>query len=191
MERYGGGAIVVSDYDPTWPRQYEEERARIEAALGAVALTIEHVGSTAVPGLVSKPIIDILVGVHDLQEARSIAIGAFARIGYRYMAEYEVWLPGEMLFRKTNARGLWTHHVHLMESSSPRWDELVLIRDYLRKHPHMARAYGELKTALAAAFCEDIAGFREAKGPFLRTVLAKARAELDDVQAEGRVLPRP
>lgn len=176
MERYGGGSIVVCDYDPSWPRQYEDERARIKAALGAIATTIEHVGSTAVPGLAAKPIIDVLVGVRHLQEARPIAIEAFGGLGYTYMARYEVWLPGEMLFRKGEP-GPWTHHVHLMEPSSPRWEELVLMRDYLRTHPEIAAAYGSLKKALAAVFDDDIAGFRDAKRPFLTAVLAKARTQ--------------
>ncbi len=92
------------------------------------------------------------------------------------MAEYESWLPGEMLFRK-GVPGPWTHHVHLMEASSPRWEEFILIRDYLRGHAQIASAYGNLKRALALVFDDDIAGYRNAKGPFLKAVLAKARAD--------------
>jgi GrpB-like predicted nucleotidyltransferase (UPF0157 family) len=175
-ERYGGGPIVVRDYDPTWPQQCDEARKRLEAALGSTAIVIEHVGSTAVPGLAAKPIIDVLVGVRALAQARSVCIAALQKLGYTYMAEYETWLPGEMLFRKA-VLGPWTHHVHVMEESSPRWDELVLIRDYLRRHPEIARAYGDLKRALALVFGDDIAGFRNAKRPFLEALMTKARAE--------------
>ncbi len=178
MERYGGGPIVVRDYDPSWPRQYEDERARIEAALGSLVTAVEHVGSTAVPGLAAKPIIDVLVGVRGLAEARPVSIDALGRLGYTYIAEYESWLPGEMLFRK-GMPGPWTHHVHLMERSSPRWDELVLVRDYLRGHREIAAAYGDLKKALAVLFVDDIAGFRDAKRPFIAAVLAKARVRQD------------
>jgi GrpB-like predicted nucleotidyltransferase (UPF0157 family) len=163
VERYGGGPIVVRDYDPTWPQQFDEERKRLEAALGSTAIVIEHVGSTAVPGLAAKPIIDVLV------------IGSLQKLGYTYMAGYETWLPGEMLFRKA-VLGPWTHHVHVMEKSSPRRDELVLIRDYLRRQPEIARAYGDLKRALALVFGDDIAGFRNAKRPFLEALMIKARA---------------
>jgi GrpB-like predicted nucleotidyltransferase (UPF0157 family) len=68
MERYGGGPIVVGDYDPSWPSMFDDERTRIEAALGPLVLAIEHIGSTSVPGLAAKPIIDLLVGVTSLAE---------------------------------------------------------------------------------------------------------------------------
>jgi len=100
MERYGGGPIVIRDYDPTWPAEFERERARLRTALGSLVTSIEHVGSTAVPGLAAKPIIDVLVGVHSLRLARSLSIEPLQSLGYAYMAEYEAWLPGEMLFRK-------------------------------------------------------------------------------------------
>jgi len=176
VERYGGGPIVVRDYDPTWPKKFDEERERLEVALGSTAIVIEHVGSTAVPGLAAKPIIDVLVGVASLDQARSGCISSLRKLGYIHMAEYETWLPGEMLFRKA-VSGPWTHHVHVMEETSPRWDELVLIRDYLRRHPETARVYGDLKRGLAVMFGEDIAGFRNAKRPILEALMIKARAE--------------
>ena len=77
MEKYGASSIVVADYDPNWPALFEQERASIESALGSLALVIEHIGSTAVPGLPSKPIIDLLVGVPSLEEARKRCIEPF------------------------------------------------------------------------------------------------------------------
>ena len=174
VERYGGGPITISDYDPTWPTQFEQERTRLHTALGSIVTTIEHVGSTAVPGLAAKPIIDMLVGVRSLSEARARSTEALGGLGYTYMHEYEAWLPGEMLFRK-GPPGPWTHHAHLMEPSSPRWEELMSVREYLRAHHDVATAYGELKKALALVFQDDIAGFRDAKRPFLQAVMAKAR----------------
>ena len=93
MERYGGGAIVVTDYDPAWPAMFEEERANIAAALRSLVVTIEHIGSTAVPGLAAKPIIDLLVGVTSLDAARACGIDALQALGYTYMPEYQSWLP--------------------------------------------------------------------------------------------------
>jgi len=176
MERYGGGPITIKNYDPAWPAEFEKERTRLQAALGPMVTSIEHVGSTAVPGLASKPIIDVLVGVRSLRAARSRSIDPLRALGYRYMSEYEAWLPGEMLFRK-GVPGPWTHHTHVMEPTSARWDELVLVRDYLRNHADVANAYGSLKRALAVLFGDDIAGFRDAKRPFLQAVMAKAQAE--------------
>src|ERR1700675_2222514 len=98
MEKYGVGSIVVSDYDPSWPTLFKQERTRIENALGSFALAIEHVGSTAVPGLPSKPIIDLLIGVPGLEEAKERCIEPIKALGYKYMPEYVSWLPGELFF---------------------------------------------------------------------------------------------
>jgi len=174
-ERYGAGRIVVCDYDPTWPAMFEQERAQVQDALGAMVVTVEHVGSTAVPGLAAKPVIDLLVGVRSLPEARSRCVEPLRALRYAHVVEAEAWLPGEMLFRK-GLPGPWTHHLHLMECSSPRWEEFVVVRDHLRRHPEVASAYADLKKALALVFGDDIAGYRSAKGPFLQALLAKARA---------------
>jgi GrpB-like predicted nucleotidyltransferase (UPF0157 family) len=176
VERYGGGKIVIHEYDPAWPFRFEEERARILEALGASVLSIEHVGSTSVPGLAAKPIIDLLVGVRRLGEARAIGVHRMQALGYTHLPQYEVWLPQELLFRK-GPPGPWTHHAHVMEASNPRREEYILFRDYLRQHPLVAEDYANLKKALALVFGSDIAGFRDAKRPFVEAVLASARAE--------------
>lgn len=176
MERYGGGSIVVRDHDPTWSAMFEQERARVHGALGSMVITIEHMGSTAVPGLAAKPIIDLLVGVRSLIEARSSGVVPLQALGYTYVPQYESWLPGELFFRR-GMPGPWTHHLHVMERSNPRWEEFLLFRDYLRSHRMVADAYASLKKALALVFDDDIAGFRNAKHPFVQAVIAKARAE--------------
>jgi GrpB-like predicted nucleotidyltransferase (UPF0157 family) len=175
-EKYGGGTIVICDYDPGWPAQFEQERDRLRVAVGSAAVAIEHIGSTAVPGLAAKPIIDLLLAVRSLEQARPTLPDRLVGLGYRQMVEYEQWLPGEMLFRR-GVRGPWTHHVHVVEECSDQWQEYIEIRDYLRRHDDVATAYGELKRALALLFGDDIAGFRDAKRPFLREVRARARAE--------------
>ena len=175
MERYGGGAIVVRDYDPAWPEMFEQERTDLYGALGSIVMTVEHVGSTSVPGLAAKPIIDLLIVVRSLTEARSCCIEPLEALGYTYLPEYESWLPGELFFRK-GMPGPWTHHVHMMEPSNPHREELVLFRDYLRSHPEIAGSYAHLKRSLALTFGDDIAGFRNAKNSFVKAVMAKARA---------------
>ena len=130
--------------------------------LGALAVTIEHMGITAVPGLSAKPIIDLLVGVRSLAEARAHATESLRKLGYAYIPEYESWLPGEMFFRKGTPVP-WTHHVHIMEPTNPRWERWLLFRDYPRAHPETAAAYANLKRSLAAKFGEDIAAYRDAK----------------------------
>lgn len=175
MERYGGGSIVVADYDPAWPRLFQAEGERVEAALGPQALVIEHVGSTSVPGLAAKPIIDLLVGVPDLGIARTTCIEPLVALGYTYLPEYESFLPAELFFRK-GLPGPWTHHVHVMETSNPRWDGFILFRDFLRARPDKAKAYGNLKKQLAAAFGEDIVSYRNAKHAFVTKTMEEARA---------------
>lgn len=175
MEKYGAGSIVVSDYDPSWPTLFEQESARIRNALGSFALAIEHIGSTAVPGLPSKPIIDLLVGVPNLDEARQRCVAPIEELGYIYMPEYASWLPGELFFRK-GPPGPWTHHMHLMEPSCPRWEALLVFRDYLRAHPEAARAYANIKRSLAASSIDDIEAYRTGKDIFVEETTAIARA---------------
>jgi GrpB-like predicted nucleotidyltransferase (UPF0157 family) len=175
MERYGAGNIVISDYDPAWPAMFEQEKANVLSAVSNMAFIIEHVGSTAVPGLPAKPIIDLLVGVRDLSQARASCIVPMQQCGYAYLPEYESWLPDELFFRK--GVPAWTHHAHLMEPSSPKWEEVILLRDYLRAHSDEAIAYGDLKRALADECGEDIASYRTRKGAFVTRALSRARAE--------------
>jgi GrpB-like predicted nucleotidyltransferase (UPF0157 family) len=174
-ERYGAGAIVIRDYDPAWPTMFEEERRRILEALEGKVLTIEHFGSTAVPGLAAKPIIDLLVGVSSLEDARGFCLEPLRTLGYTYIPDYEsTFLPHELFFRK----GIpWTHHLHVMEPSATRWTDFLVLRDYLRAHPEIAGAYGSLKKAVALVFGDDIAGYRNAKAPFVQALNAKARAK--------------
>jgi GrpB-like predicted nucleotidyltransferase (UPF0157 family) len=176
MEQYGAGTIEVCDYDPSWPVLFDEECQHLRGVFGHT-VTIEHVGSTSVPGLAAKPIIDLLVGVHSLPEAKSVHMEPVLALGYTYIPEYETWLPAGLFFRK-GIPGPWTHHVHVMEPSNPRWQDLLLFRDYLRAHPETASAYASLKKSLAHAFGGDIEGFRNGKHQFVATVTAKAKSEL-------------
>src|ERR1700688_4666 len=130
VEKYGGGAIEVRDYDPSWPVLFDEECERLGGVFGPT-VTIEHIGSTSVPGLAAKPIIDLLIGVRSLAEAKSTCMGPLHALRYTYISEYETWLPADLFFRK-GIPGPWTHHVHVMEPSNPRWQDCLLFRDYLR-----------------------------------------------------------
>ena len=132
-------------------------------------------GSTAVPGLPSKPIIDLLVGVPSFEEAKMRCIGPIEELGYIYIPEYASWIPGELFFRK-GPPGPWTHHVHLMGPSYSRWEALLVFRDYLRAHPEAAQAYADLKRAPANSSVDDIEAYRTGKNIFVEETTAKARA---------------
>jgi len=169
-----GGAIEIAVYDPAWPGAFERERAAILAALGDLVFAIEHVGSTSVPGLGAKPIIDIMAGLRELADhARCVA--PLRSLGYEHKGEFGI--PGRHYFRKP-VRGARTHQIHMVEHSSSFWVRHLLFRDYLRANAEEARAYCELKLRLAARFGADVEGYTEAKTEFIRSAEAKARAAL-------------
>jgi GrpB-like predicted nucleotidyltransferase (UPF0157 family) len=165
--------IEVVDYDRDWPRQYAAERDRIDAAIGDVTLAIEHVGGTAVPGLPAKPVIDLMVGVEDIERAGP-AVAGLINLGYEYIPELESQLPDRRYFRKGTPE---THHVHMVPVSSDYWAEHLLFRDYLRSHPQAAEEYGKLKRGLAGRHRLDRDAYRAGKVPFIDTVVAAARRE--------------
>jgi GrpB-like predicted nucleotidyltransferase (UPF0157 family) len=165
--------IEVVDYDRDWPRQYAAERDRIDAAIGDVTLAIEHVGGTAVPGLPAKPVIDLMVGVEDIERAGP-AVAGLINLGYEYIPELESQLPDRRYFRRGTPE---THHVHMVPVSSDYWAEHLLFRDYLRSHPQAAEEYGKLKRGLAGRHRLDRDAYRAGKVPFIDTVVAAARRE--------------
>jgi GrpB-like predicted nucleotidyltransferase (UPF0157 family) len=186
MERYGSGQIKVVEYDLNWPAMFDQEREKLETVLGDLVVTIEHIGSTAVPGLAAKPIIDLLVGVRSLNEARLRCIDPLHSLGYSHITDYEAWLPSELFFRK-RVPGPWTHHVHMMEPSDSRgrWDEFLLFRDYLRGHPEAVSEYAELKRSAAVTAGDDIEIYRNAKNTFVEATKAKARTERRLIHLSG------
>jgi len=170
--------VAVVDYDPSWPRRFEEERARLRELLPAnLVRRIEHFGSTAVPGLAAKPIIDILVEVPSLFEARRRIVPVLEAEGYEYF-----WRPtfgGELpayyaWFIKRDVNGNRTHHLHLIESHFSQWDSL-LFRDYLIDHPDAAAEYGELKRSLSSRHRYDREAYSKAKGEFIRRITRMAK----------------
>jgi GrpB-like predicted nucleotidyltransferase (UPF0157 family) len=168
-----GAPLVIVDYNPRWPFLYEQEKALILGAIGHIIAAIEHVGSTSVPGLGAKPIIDLMIGLHRLEDAVE-CIPRLQALNYRYVPEFEAAIPERRFFRKgpDEAR---THHIHMVERSSEFWCEHVLFRDYLRVHPQDAAEYLRLKRELAARFGTDRQGYTDAKAPFIRSLLVKAR----------------
>ena len=176
VERHGGGAIVVVDYDPAWPARFAAARDAVARALGDLVVAIEHIGSTSVPGLAAKPIIDLMVGLRDLADARTRAVAPMQALGYLYLPEYESWLTDELFFRK-GPPGPWTHHAHLMEPANPRWTKHLVFRDHLRAHPAEAAAYAAEKRRLAAQHGDDIAAYRVGKSAFVAAAHARARGE--------------
>lgn len=161
--------IEIVDYDARWPRQYEEERRRVAAALGATVKSIEHIGSTSVPGLSAKPIIDLLVTVAWLGPAGPY-IGPLGSLGYTFFS-----VLGNMDRRTFGKGSPHTHHVHIVQHGGEEHMRPLIFRDYLRTHPEEARQYDALKRALAARFRNDRRAYNQGKTDFIRSIVAKAQ----------------
>jgi GrpB-like predicted nucleotidyltransferase (UPF0157 family) len=160
--------VVLVPYDEAWPSLFAEERARIERALGSRAERVEHVGSTAVPGLPAKPILDIMVCVRSLREAEC-CIRPLEQLYYDYRGEAGV--PGRLFFRKGDPR---SHHLHVTPIGGKFWERHLVFRDYLRAHPETALEYAQLKHRLAGRFRRDRAAYTEAKTDFISEVVRRA-----------------
>jgi GrpB-like predicted nucleotidyltransferase (UPF0157 family) len=166
--------ILIADYDPRWPQRYEEERRLILSALEPALVAIEHMGSTAVPGLAAKPIIDLMVGIRRLDEAVA-CVKPLRQIGYEYVPEYELYIPERRYFRKGPRRAR-THHLHMCERTSEFWERQILFRDYLIAHPKVAAQYAALKRQLARDFAGHGETYSEAKSSFITSTVEQARA---------------
>ena len=161
--------IRLVPYDPDWPRRFDEERILLSQIFADSTVRIEHVGSTSVPGLTAKPVIDILVGVSDLRLVES-RVASLRSSGYQYVPEYEQQKPGRRYFRKPQTRPR-THHLHCVVLGSEDWSRTILFRDRLRDEPAIAEAYSDLKRRLADTVPKK--GFPEAKTPFIEAVLGR------------------
>ena len=152
---------------------YESEKDLIHRAIGQRIEAIEHVGSTAVPGLGAKAIIDIMAAVPSLDHAPSL-VEPLASIGYEYLPRYETFVPERRFFRKGDP-GPPSHHLHIVERSTAFWNDHLLFRDFLRAHPAWARRYEAHKRDLAAKITDGPTTFTEAKTEFIEKALARAR----------------
>jgi GrpB-like predicted nucleotidyltransferase (UPF0157 family) len=163
----GVPTIVVSDHDPRWADEFAAERDRLAAALGDAAVAIEHIGSTAVPGLAAKPIIDIVAGLRDMDSVQR-CIEAVVPLGYARQPENDF---GSRLFlRRVGPDGRATHHLSLTPHGSDYWDDHLAFRDALRAAPDLCRRYAALKRAQAAAH-DDIDAYTRAKTSLVREAL--------------------
>ena len=166
--------IEVVPYDPGWPAAFDMEAARLRAELGILAVRIDHHGSTAIPGLGAKPIIDIQVSVAALQPLPAYG-DRLKAIGYVHEPH-----PDDSFcpFFHRPVRWPHTHHVHVVEGGGHEEQRTLVFRDYLRDHPEADRAYEDLKRAVAAKFAtsdhKSREGYARAKGDFIERVVAIA-----------------
>ena len=160
--------IEIVDYDPLWPEKFAEERERLVGAIGHwLRGAIEHVGSTAVPGLRAKPVIDIMAGVESLPASRE-AIAVVGRMGYQYWP----YKSDVMHWFCKPSNELRTHHLHLVPVDSPLWRERLAFRDRLRVDASASADYAALKDALATRYRDDREAYTEGKADFVRRIVA-------------------
>jgi GrpB-like predicted nucleotidyltransferase (UPF0157 family) len=170
--------IAVVPYDPIWAKLFEEERQHLLRCLPSELIRrIEHFGSTAVPGLPSKPIVDMLVEVTDLEETKKKIAPILERQGYDYF-----WRPswGDNVppfyawFIKRDENGNRTHHIHMIEDHFEHWDRLFF-RDYLLEHPTIAKEYAMLKLTLSQVYQNDRIAYTKAKTDFIVRITEVAK----------------
>jgi GrpB-like predicted nucleotidyltransferase (UPF0157 family) len=169
------GQVRVEPYNPEWPKAFLAEKALLEEALTALGSKpyIEHVGSTAVQKLRAKPIVDIVVGFRSMPDLRR-GLALMAKSGRDYVKAANQ--PG-MLFMASGEVGKRSFHYHLVVYGTPAWRKLMVFRDYLRRHPGVAKEYGDYKAELATVLSGSRADYMAKKRPMLRSIMQRGFAE--------------
>ena len=157
-------SVEVVEYDDAWPVRFTAEADQIRAALGPELRRVEHVGSTSVPGLAAKPVIDIALSVESFD---TLDIAGIEALGYRYVSEYDEETPNRRYFSKPG------FHVHVYEQEHEEFLDYLRFRDYLRTHDEDRDTYGALKVRLARD--HEPADYQTAKGPFVAKLVEMLR----------------
>ena len=166
-------SYIVVSYDPRWPEMYAEEKRKILEVIGENVVAIEHIGSTSIPGMRSKPTIDILIAVQDPDVVGS-CVEPLRTIGYEYRPMNKEIIPDTEYFRK-GPSGANTHHIRIVKTGSSLWSNYILFRDYLRNHPEACREYEQLKEAAYQKHGRYLP--LDAKRSFIESIIGKADSE--------------
>ena len=167
--------IVVVDYDPRWPALYQSEKEQLVSLLGDKPVDLQHIGSTSIPGLAAKPVIDIAIGFQELQTAES-CIHLLENAGYAYEPDLEAALPGRRFLWRVDLTSQ-RYHLHLASIHSRLWSAPLAFRDYVRRHPEAASEYRKLKATLALECGSDVGAYIDGKAGFIEKILRRANAE--------------
>lgn len=178
IKRFLQEEVSIASYNPAWPRMFEEEKRHLLNCLPPDLIRrIEHFGSTAIPNLAAKPIVDMLVEVTSLEETKRSIVPVLEAQGYDYFWRPTHGWDGPPFYAwliKRDAAGSRTHHIHMVESDFEQWDRL-LFRDYLIEHPETAREYEALKLALAHDYPNDREAYTNGKTEFVVRVTQAAK----------------
>jgi GrpB-like predicted nucleotidyltransferase (UPF0157 family) len=165
--------VIIVPYDATWPTSFDEIRRQVEEALGDLILAVEHIGSTAIPGLAAKPIIDAIAVLRDV-DGQAAAIGLLEQIGYIH--EGDLGIAGREAFHSPS--GLPKHHLYLCEPANQSLRDQVAFRDYLVAHPKAASEYDALKRKLADEHRDDRQRYTDMKRDFVERILRSVAGTL-------------
>lgn len=176
------GQVIIVDYNPQWPHMYEQEKSRIQDAIGEYLIDIQHVGSTAIPGLSAKPIIDIMPVIRNISLVEQ-CVKPLEALDYLYKGE--LGIPGRHYFSKPidSSQTGRLYHLHMVEKGHDQWAMYQLFREYMLLHPESVREYDTLKRELAIQYGSDRAAYTEAKAPFIESII---RASVIEAMSEKK-----
>ena len=164
------GVVVLRTHNPLWGELFKQEKELISSVIADFLIDIQHIGSTVIPNIVAKPIIDIAVAIDSIDNIEKI-IPPLENIGFIYRGEQGI--PDRHLFVKggENVRT----HLHVMQKGHYEWDKHILFRDYLKKHPNDAKQYSELKQKLFLKYGNDREKYTDSKSDFIQNIIKKAK----------------
>ncbi|NPD89059.1 MAG: GrpB family protein [Asgard group archaeon] len=165
------GVVKLKNHDKGWSKLFEKEAKLISSQISDYIVDIQHIGSTAIPNTIAKPIIDIAVAIDDLSNIKQV-ITLLEEAGFEYRGEQGI--PDRHMFVKGDEESR-THHIHVMVNTSFEWKKHILFRDYLIHHPSEAKQYSELKKKLATEFEFDREKYTDGKEEFILGIIEKAK----------------
>lgn len=168
--------LQLIEYQDTWPALFRQVAQQLRAAVPAPGSVVQHIGSTAVPGLCSKPVLDVLLGVESLSDVEA-AMPALSLAGFVYRPEHESQIPDRRYFVRP-AGTFPKVHLHAVTRGGVLWRQHLHFRDQLLEHPELAKSYAALKKHLAVACAADKTAYTQAKAPFILQVLASCPTRL-------------
>lgn len=163
--------IVLVAHDPGWAEEFARESTVVALGFGDLLVELHHIGSTAIPGIEAKPVIDMLAVVTDigLVDVRSPRL---EELGYEAMGEFGI--PGRRYFRKNSPSSVRTHQIHSLEVGSPEIERHLAFRDFLRAHPEHAKKYAAVKREMGERYPHDMAAYTDGKSEFIREMEGRA-----------------
>jgi GrpB-like predicted nucleotidyltransferase (UPF0157 family) len=157
------GEVILVPHHKKWKNLFEKEKRMLEKQIGHLVVEIQHIGSTAIPPILAKPILDIGIGIHKLSNAKSV-VKAMKKMGYTHVSKSRHHY--EYLFVK-GPESKRTHHIHLLRYKGKVWNKMISFRDYLQQHPSVAKQYERLKVRLAKKFQHQRPAYTKAKRSFV------------------------